>query len=281
MMAVRLEGRLGNQLFQYAFIYAASKKNGTRFYLDKSVDYLLLDKYFNIERDFCQILDDHVFSIKGFKLIFSHYARWSFYYLLKHLFFLKEETFSNLKSPSSQFDKVKDGRIYFGHFQSEEYFLNYKADINRLFSIKDIYKNQFDDVFKSLPKKAKYVVVHVRRTDYIQHNWALVPQYYHEAIKGIHHEKNYYIFISDDFDFVKSEFGYLTNKYLSQNEEIIDFQFLTKADICILSNSSFSWWGAWLNGKPGKTIIAPKLWLGEKTGQEYPAKIIQAEWILL
>ena len=273
MIAVRLEGRLGNQLFQYAFIYAAAKKLNTKFYLDKSVDFLLIDKYFTIENDFCHGLDHHLFSIKGVKNIFSHYSRWLFYYLLRHTLLLKEETFSDTELPGSQFHKIKNNRIYLGYFQSEEYFLNYKDDIKTLFSIKDAYRKKFEAIFQSLPKAGKYVTIHIRRGDYVSLNLSLETAWYHKAINNIHHEENYYILISDDVNFVKTEFAYLRNKYVSKHDEITDFQFLTTADICILSNSSFSWWGAWLNKNKNKKIYAPQYWLGFNEGKEFPRGI--------
>jgi len=282
MIAVKLEGRMGNQLFQYAFIYSAAKKLNTRFYLDKSVNYLLLDKYFNIENDFCRLLDDKIFSVKGFKNFFSHYFRWAFYYLLRHLSLLKDETFSNNIPPSAQLYKLADNRMYMGNFQSETYFSEYKADIKKLFSVKDTHAQKFEAIFRRLPKAEKYITVHIRRGDYLSHNWALNIAYYHNAIKSIHQEENYYIFISDDPGFVKAEFSYLANKYVSENDEITDFQFLTHADTCILSNSSFSWWGAWLNTNPHKQVLAPMYWLGQKYEIEYPVGIsdrVNLKWI--
>lgn len=273
MIAVKIEGRLGNQLFQYAFIYSASKKLNTNFYIDKSVDYLLLDKYFAIENDFCRALDNYVFSIKGFKLIFSHYFRKAFYYLLQKLLLLREEVFYNNETPASQLHKVANNRMYLGHFQSIEYFFECKADIKRLFSIKPVHQIRFDAIMKTLPKAEKYVTVHVRRGDYINLKWALDNAYYHKAIKTIHDEDNYYIFISDDAEFVKNEFNYLNNKYVSENDEITDLQFLINAPICILSSSSFSWWGAWLNNNKNKKIYAPQNWLGFKEGKEFPPGI--------
>jgi hypothetical protein len=56
------------------------------------------------------------------------------------------------------------------------------------------------------------------------------------------------------------------------------------ADVCILSNSSFSWWGAWLNTKPGKVIYGPQNWLGFGKNDEYPAGIstnLPVNWISL
>jgi hypothetical protein len=278
MVAVKLEGRLGNQLFQYAFIYSTAKRLHTKFYIDKSVDYLLLDKYFNIENDFCEFFDSHIFSIKGFKLFFSHYLRWAFYYVLRHTLVSEQVLFRNNESPSTNLEKVKDNCIYVGHFQSEEYFNDHRKDIKKLFSINSKYQLCFENIFKALPKAKKYVTIHIRRGDYVQLNWSLNLSYYHNAIKQIHHENNYYIFISDDIDFVKNEFTYLNKKFISHNDEIIDLQFLIHADICVLSNSSFSWWGAWLNTNDAQ-IIAPQYWIGNKMKKEYPVNVIPSYWL--
>jgi len=94
-------------------------------------------------------------------------------------------------------------------------------------------------------------------------------------LKKLTIENPYYIFISDDLSYIEEEFDYLKEKYISKHNDIIDFQFLLNADICILSNSSFSWWGAYLNNKKA-TVFAPKFWLGKKS--ELPKHIIPEGW---
>ncbi len=281
MIAVKLEGRLGNQLFQYAFIYSAAKKINTSFYLDQSIDHLKLSKYFEIEKGFCPFLDDHIFSIKGYKNLFSHYLRRYYYYFLKQILSLKEVAFSNNLLPAVQSHMIKNGCIYTGFFQSEEYFSFYKDDIKKQFIIRENHRRAFDALFSTLPFAPRYIVIHIRRGDYLSHNYALPSSYYHNAIKRIHNDENYYIFISDDVAFVEAEFAYLSNIYISASDEIIDFQFLINADICILSNSSFSWWGAFLNNKLNKIVYAPKNWLGFKEDKEQPVRVTQKEWNLL
>jgi hypothetical protein len=53
------------------------------------------------------------------------------------------------------------------------------------------------------------------------------------------------------------------------------------ADICILSNSTFSWWGAWLNDKKDKIVHAPRYFLGWKTQKEFPENIYPSTWNLI
>lgn len=277
MISVCIEGRLGNQLFQYAFIYSNAKRIKTKFYLDKSVDYFLLDKYFEIDNDFCYFFDKYVFSIKGYKNIFSHHFRYLFYRVLKCLFSLKEINFSNSKSPSSQIELIKNNIIYKGFFQSENYFKESKAYIFGLFKIKSVYKTAFRKILKNSEIPNKYIVIHIRKGDYKDYNFNLEINYYHKAIQSIHKNENYYVFISDEPNIIQDEFGYLNNIYISFNEEIIDFQFLTNATICILANSSFSWWGAYLNSN-NPIVIAPKFWLGINEKKEYPINIIPYHW---
>ena len=278
MVGIRIEGRLGNQLFQYAFIYTAAKKLNTRFYLDKSIDRQLLYPYFNIPTDFCQPFDDYLFSVTGFKNIFSYHLRYRFYKTLSFLFGLKKVKFNSAVSPALQTNLVKNNSVYEGFFQSEQYFAACKSEIAGLFTVKDIYKQQFSTVWGSLPGAKHYVTVHIRRGDYLAGDFALDAGYYHNAINVIHNENNYYIFISDDIGFVKREFDYLANSYFSEHDEITDIQFLMNADICILSNSSFSWWGAWLNNR-NATIFAPKYWLGNAGKKEFPVDVIPGNWV--
>jgi len=79
MIAVRLEGRLGNQLFQYAFTFASAQKLNTKFYLDKSIDNFLLPQYFEVKEDFLQGLDKKIFSIQGYKNIFKVHLKRAVY----------------------------------------------------------------------------------------------------------------------------------------------------------------------------------------------------------
>ncbi|MBB3057089.1 alpha-1,2-fucosyltransferase [Mucilaginibacter gotjawali] len=278
MIAVRLEGRLGNQLFQYAFIYSVSKNLKTRFYIDKSVINFMVLAYFDIKPARLSVLDQYVFTISGYKNIFNHHLKVAFYKLLKGICGLHELIFENELSPGEQLKSINDKVLYTGFFQSEDYFIDHKKEIINLFSIKRNYCEQFENILKTLPASKKYVTVHIRRGDYAGLGLALSSDYYKRAIDSIHTDENYYIFISDDFEFINREFGHIENKYLSENAEIIDFQFLTHADVCILSASSFSWWGAYLNPKHPK-VIAPAYWLGKNEGKELPVNVIPEGWI--
>ena len=86
------------------------------------------------------------------------------------------------------------------------------------------------------------------------------------------------MFLSDDIDQVKDQFNYVKKTHFSTSDVITDLQFIINAQTCILSCSTFSWWGAWLNEIENKTIFVPEHFLGFKVNKEYPVKIIPNSW---
>jgi hypothetical protein len=283
MIAITLEGRLGNQLFQYAFIYAQSKRLHTSFYLDKSVEDFMLPKYFEVENDFLATLDNRVFYIKGYKNIFTVHAKKVFYNLLNKIILgNKTIVVSNETTVKDAFSMFKNNRLYKGYFQSESYFIDFKEEIRTLYKIKKKYSGAFEQVINQFNASKKKAVIHIRRSDYVDLDIALPVSYYKKAIEIIDDTNIEYIFVSDDPSFIETEFSFIPNKYVSTYNEIIDLQFLINADICILSNSSFSWWGAWLNNNKNKQVFAPKYWIGYKENIEFPTGIsdyMNINWI--
>ncbi len=156
MIAVKLEGRLGNQLFQYAFAYAAAKKLGTRFYLDKSIAEFMPAKYFNLKPDFLQSLDASIFSVKGYKNLFSIKLKQTFYKQLRKLFFgSKTINIDNHQPVTVALSQLQNHHLYLGYFQSETYFRDIKTEIKQVLNIKENYTNAFKDLAKQLPSHQK------------------------------------------------------------------------------------------------------------------------------
>lgn len=280
MVGVRIEGRLGNQLFQYAFIYSVARTLNTKFCVSKGIERFILSEYFEIENDFLYPIDKYIFSIQGYKNIFSIHLKKVFYELANKLLFENKPVLvSNEESAEAVLSAIQNGRLFFGFFQSEKFFFKYKEDIKTLFRIKQPYINLFQEILlKNGIEDKQITVVHIRRGDYVGLGIALDTTYYHEAIKEFGDTNSFFVFISDDSSFVEKEFAYINNKYVSTNSEIIDFQFLLHANTCILSCSSFSWWGTYLNTNNPKVIV-PKYWLGGKQKKAYPKEIILDNWI--
>ena len=87
-----------------------------------------------------------------------------------------------------------------------------------------------------------------------------------------------FVFVSDDMEWVKENFKGENIWYSNFTDEINDFLLMVYSDNIVISNSSFSWWGAYLNKNPNKTIIAPKNWFGPK-GPKDIEDIIPKDWI--
>lgn len=141
-----------------------------------------------------------------------------------------------------------------GYFQSEKYFSHCKEIIRSHFSIKN----------SKYTQKKETCSVHVRRTDYLRFSeYHPFPglQYYESAIRIMKERgiKDFIVF-SDDIEWCKQNLPGLN--YSEGNSNIEDLDLMSKCGHNIIANSSFSWWGAWLNKNPNKIVIAPSNWFG-------------------
>jgi len=290
MIGVLAQGRLGNQMFQLAFAYAAAKKLNTDFFIIQP-DSLC---YFVFFEDLIKKSNKNLrkfkfrnffkksnipFSIGGLKQPVSYFSNRM---LQKNIV-----EWNNTIDENNYFLKIiSDNKLYKGFFQSEEYFKDFRNDVVKLFAVKPEFKNNFLTNKKYLTQK-EYIAVHIRRTDYIEfggeelggYNMTLPVTYYKKCLSLITDLNKYnVVFVSDDLEFVKKKFGNSDSFFFEKNDEITDFQILLNAKKIIIANSSFSWWAAWLNTDPEKIIYAPEYYLGFKVNKYYPAGIKVHSW---
>jgi len=181
--------------------------------------------------------------------------------------------------------------IYSGYFQSFKYFQNIEKTVRKLFEIKPYYQDLFHRTAGKWFEKKKTLAIHIRRSDYL--NWkdeqlnivnpTLPLSYYRKCLKLIDKLSDYQIiFVSDDIDFVRSEFSDYHDAAFVKFDAIVDFQIILNSDIIILSNSTFGWWAAFLNSKKDKQVFAPKNWLGYNHSCEFPKGIFDnLNWNLI
>ena len=130
------------------------------------------------------------------------------------------------------------------------------------------------------------VSLHVRRGDYVQPKFwdtmgsvCQLPYYQHalrEMEKRVGHP-HYYVF-SDDLDWVKANFDLPDAVYVDWNkgeDSWQDMMLMSRYRHHVICNSTFSWWGAWLNPRKDKLVIAPERWTRDADSRE----IVPAEWI--
>jgi hypothetical protein len=287
MIVTQLTGGLGNQLFQYACGLALSKKIGV------PLSFYFYSASGNTKRSLA--LD--CFSISG-KQLPSHQK-----FLFEYSSYIQKVSnhFLNAQLPvlphvftekSFKYDPsiklITDNTVLIGYWQSEKYFSKFSADIQNEFT----FKQQLDKNNLSLLQQimsTESVAIHIRRGDYVSHAAAaqfhgtLQLEYYQEAIEVIKaHRKNsvFYIF-SDDQEWVKKNLLFKGKKYFvvgnTGTNAYKDLQLMSNCKNNIIANSSFSWWGAWLNSKNMKMIIAPSKWT--KNDSMTTIDLIPKSWI--
>ena len=274
MIGIVIDGRLGNQMFQYAVVYNYSKKLRTKFFVHNKLwtfpfilsEYFILPGYFRYFNTIKTKLYNGILNSK-----FQHI-----------------DLRGNIDDPSVIIPKIKDYTYFNGYFQSYEYFKEYRDEIVRSYKLKKKCRLKFESKYKELFNNNKIIAIHLRRTDYKdlggkEHggtDMSLPIEYYKRCIGNIKNIDNYkLLFVSDDLDYARENFGEKSNYFYEKNEEIVDFQILLNSDIAITANSSFSWWAAYLNSKQNKIIYTPKYWFGFKVQKEIPPSIIPKDWI--
>ena len=229
-------GGLGNRLFQIAFIYSYSRTNG-------------ISEYGIIDDQVCKHskidYNQHVFPFIN-KIQLKNYSF--------------DEENPELCVSYVEKPKVLRDTAFRGYFQSEKYFRKYRHDIIKLF--------QFPVCPIKLDEMS--VFIHIRRGDNVNHPiHGIDLSTYNikciEFFKSIHFEFSLYV-ISDDIDWciqnnlfqdIHSKIIYVKN--LNELETISLMKNCSLGGIC--QNSSFSWWGAYLNEFPDKIIIFPSKWI--------------------
>ena len=164
-----------------------------------------------------------------------------------------EPSFSYTKIPPCKKNLLLDG-----YFQSELYFMDYEEQIRNIFSEPHHVKSYLDNKYgKSLGGSP--CSVHVRRGDYItnpRHPTQSV-EYYSQCMEEI---GGPFLVFSDDIEWCRENFKVDQITFIDGEEDYMDLFLMGRCNSNIIANSSFSWWGAWLNPNREKTVIAPATW---------------------
>lgn len=181
---------------------------------------------------------------------------------------------------------IKDDTEVRGYFQSQRYFFDNRCNVIRWFTLRPRYEAQLNEVICDLPgDPAQRCCIHVRRGDYLEmkncnreEGWALPESYYRNAISMLPSGLKI-CFITNDPQWCRQTFYDLDAYYLPKNyPSAVEMLLMTSCKFNIISNSTFSWWGAWLNQIPEKFIIAPKYFLGWAINDWVPEGIDVNEW---
>lgn len=252
MVTGKLYGRIGNQMFQIAAIISYGLRHNMRWYIPKESD---------------------------------RPVEWPCYFSGLTGETVQSENFFNYKEPSAIFQEIP----YYpnirldGYFQSEKYFAIARQPIINAFNI---------------PWKLKegVVSIHVRRGDYLNHpekHPVISEKYLADSIQFFLKKKiRKFIFFSDDIEwcrnfvfdmehFITPEYAYdsVEIEFADRQSEITDIALMSNCEHHIISNSSFSWWAAWLGQNRNKIVIAPKIWTNVSRDEWNTSDICPEEWI--
>lgn len=285
MVMVKIIGGLGNQMFQYAYAKALQQK-GYEVKIDISVfeTYKLhggyqLDKY-NIDLESSTKDENYKF-----------YKNTFFYKVLRRF---GMDFSRRIKEKSLLFDKklleIDDNSYLDGYFQCEKYFKDIREVILKQFSIKNQeISNYTKEIKNKILNSQNSCSLHIRRGDFVNStniniHGACDIKYYKKAIQYLEEKVeniNYFIF-SDDIEWVKENLAIENAIYIDSKEKRIPHEDIYLMSLCknnIIANSSFSWWGAWLNQNEKKMVIAPKRWFADDKLESQSKDIVCESWV--
>lgn len=274
MNIIKLKGGLGNQMFQYAFAKSMVEK-GLEIYLDDR-DGNKLKAYFNVDIPSAALSDVKRLGDTSYDV--RHRIRRKIFGIKKSVYIDKEYGFQNEVYSL-------DNKYFEGYWQSEKYFVEIKEEISQVFQMKNhmtLYQQEVLDKIES----CEAVGVHIRRGDYLQldemYGNICTPGYYKQAMDSFAGLPDIKFFIfSNDYEFCKERYNY-NNVYVVKSEDDLlasnmDMYLMSRCKHNIIANSSFSWWGAWLNSNASKIVIAPKKWNNKRENRDIWCK----DWMKL
>lgn len=283
MISIHLMGGLGNQLFQLCCVLALGIQTNT--------PVAILSRYmtnFNGRED-RPTYWNNLFA--GLTRHLTFVPDW------KDIFFIQEPGFHYQYIPISPIMAGKKVMLV-GYYQSEKYFKNQFDRLYDLFGFDRLRKDVLDKQSLTAAEMQHTISVHFRLGDYkeLTHMHPILPyEYYREALAYLvatqalaFPQVVYYFCEEEDISTVSGmierlqrEFGAATLEFRRANPALEDWEQMLFMSACrhhVIANSSFSWWGAYLNRHPDKVVCYPSVWFGPSAGHN-TKDLVPPEWV--
>lgn len=293
-MIVKLMGGLGNQMFQYAFGRSIQIDRNWDVFFDYSFIQnrrLQGDAGATVRNSELNIFDVSPQKKELFYLNFNNNLCNKIYYKVYcSLFFSVKKEKVLFKIDAKLLNNLSSKSYVLGYFQTEDYFVKHRNILLSEFTFKNPFTDNSNKYLELILSKNS-VAVHVRRGDYILANniniyGVCAAEYYINSIKYIKQRvvEPYFFIFSDDLDWVKEQSWVqgLNVIFVTGNTHEFSYEDMRLMSLCqhnIIANSSFSWWGAWLNVNKEKIVIAPSLWFAEEKLNKSIDRLIPDNWI--
>lgn len=257
MIIIRLWGGVGNQLFQYSFGEYLRLNTNHEIYYDVS-SFGNSDKL----REFQILILNNSLPLKN--VYFSKYrgVRNRFF---RFLFSIKNKFITEDRFNQEELSDLNRTYYLQGYWQNIKY-----INGGDLYKPKNETPAEIEDLIRKINLSHNPVSMHIRRGDYFTSKHIDVygvcdVDYFKKSLSLINEKiKEVTIFIfSDDINWVKNNIELSDNMMIIPNYEVNQFWYIYLMSLChhnIISNSSFSWWGAFLNMNPEKIVISPSKW---------------------
>jgi len=296
MIKLILKGGLGNQMFQYATAYSVAKQNNYKLVIDLSFlknrtpisGFTIRD----FELDLFGILNSTTTLFNNRFL--DKYFSYPIEKLAIKTHFYQSYTGNDIYKFDKGVFKVKDNTYIEGYFNNYKYFYEYESEIKEIFDVNKLYDKSFQEIEGKI-NECNSVSINIRRGDYLnkKHKNVFVfldANYYKQAINKIRENvKNPHFFIFS-VDFSENDDSYFVNKLGLKKEEITLLgksytgdrfkTYLRLISLCkhnIMANSTFSFWGAYLNKNQEKKVICPLRWAKKQSNFKVPVNWIAIE----
>lgn len=259
MITINLKGGLGNQMFQYACGRALALRNNDELRI-------VADGLYK-----ASVVGDvsRPFSLQKFNIAGEVVSRKSVPLSQKITSWIERKIFRKFYVNFDSAILNKRGDVFLdGYFQSEKYFADVAEVIRQDFVLREKLQGDANLIAEQVQRDSFAVALHCRRGDYVTHDeFANIANldYYKNAIAKILEsvpQANFYVF-SDDIFWCQNNLSLPKNVVFVSKPGMHDYEELVLMSMCrhnIIANSSFSWWGAWLNTNPTKIVIAPQHW---------------------
>lgn len=290
MIKVILQGGLGNQMFEYAAAYALAQKMQRTFALDLS----FMDVFEH--KPWCRPYGLSVFSLHN-ATTFTHDKHIMVRLLPRLRTWCRQHGISTFCRYVFEMERLEsvpkyNSLILFDYFANCHLFEQYREDLLQAFVFAEK-PNESNAKYLKEITETNSVSVHIRRGDYlnsVNNNVFYHPtvEWYRRAIEKIEQEviEPHYYFFSDDIAWVKDQFSDVRDATfvdINQGKNAYnDMRLMSACKHNIIANSTFSWWGAWLNTNSQKIVIAPqKYYKDENSNKKYIDHMIPTNWITI
>ncbi len=281
MITVRLEGGLGNQLFQYALGRTLALKHKTKLLLDLGFYQGNTDRSFQLDSF---AIHASIASVSELKKSLSVTSKVLDIFKPRFMKRIVREAGAFVFDPNIL--SLSDEKYLIGHWQNEHYFKEIEDTLRKELTLSTRPGETTNRWLERIRSK-RSASLHVRRSDYLTNEkfhatyQTLSPSYYAQAMKHIagHTPDTIFFVFSDDINWAKEN---ITSSYpleFVSSKDTSAAEDLTLMSLCqnnIIANSSFSWWAAWLNRNTNKIVIAPKQWL--KDSRYNTSEIVPRNW---